>query len=108
MAEQLNLKVGGYDSGPDYQSRVNELRNAFAYRLDTNYAKIDRIEHQEIEGFKQRVLDTEYWGRTIGEWKRLFSLRSLTSRMLVDYLYNALGDHLGSDLTRCASRRLIP
>ena len=108
MAERLDLRVGGYDSGPDYQARVIQLRNAFAYRLDTNYAKIDRIEHQGIEDFKQLVFDTEYRGRTIGDWQRFFSSKTLSSRALVDALYDALGDHLGSELASCVSKRLIP
>ena len=108
MAERLGLTAGGYDSRPEYQARVNELRNAFAYRLDTNYAKIDRIEHRGIEDFKQQVLDTVYWGRTIRDWQRFFSSRSLSSHALVDALHDALGGHLGSELASCASRRLIP
>lgn len=38
------------------------------YRLDTNYAKIDRIGHTEIEAFKNHVLMTSFHGKTIKQW----------------------------------------
>jgi hypothetical protein len=43
----------------------------FGYRLDTNFAKMDRIEHAGIEQFKQRVLLTELAGLTVREWSRV-------------------------------------
>jgi hypothetical protein len=47
------------------------LLGKFVYRLDTNYAKLDRIEHKEIEAFKQQVLDKEYQGKTIKQWSNV-------------------------------------
>ena len=110
-AKELELFRGGYQSGYDYRSRVNQLRSAFRYRLDTNFSKIDRIEHAGIEDFKQKVYDTEFWGRTIGDWNGLFNpnRRTIQNRQkLVDTLCDALGDHLGPELTSHASKRLIP
>ena len=49
------------------------LQGQFVYRLDTNYAKIDRIEHEDIENFKAKVLNTVFQGKTIKEWSRLLS-----------------------------------
>ena len=45
----------------------------FPYRLDTNFAKMDRIVHGDIEAFKDRVYKTVFHGRTIGAWNRLLS-----------------------------------
>ena len=45
------------------------------YRLDTNYAKIDRIEHVEIEKFKEKVLQQQFNGRTIDQWSRILSTK---------------------------------
>ena len=56
-----------------YQELLRELVARFPYRLDTNFAKMDRIVHPEIEAFKDRVYGTEFHGRTIGAWNRLLS-----------------------------------
>jgi hypothetical protein len=45
----------------------------FPYRLDTNFAKMDRIGHPGIETFKERVLGTLIHGLTIGRWSALLS-----------------------------------
>ncbi|MDR2990473.1 MAG: hypothetical protein LBU72_00825 [Burkholderiaceae bacterium] len=58
---------------PVYQRKLRELIARFPYRLDTNFAKIDRIVHTEIETFKDKVLGTCFHGMTIGEWNRLLS-----------------------------------
>lgn len=59
----------------EYQQQLNELLARFPYRLDTNFAKMDRIVHSEIEEFKKRVLGTNYNGMRIGAWLRLFASR---------------------------------
>jgi hypothetical protein len=56
-----------------YQQLLRELISRFPYRLDTNFAKMDRIVHPEIEAFKDRVYGTEFHGRSIGAWNRLLS-----------------------------------
>lgn len=64
------------------------MTNRFRYRLDTNFAKMDRIEHDEIEAFKTKVLATLVHGRTILEWRKvLFSGRKEKRReVLSEYL----------------------
>jgi hypothetical protein len=57
----------------DYQRLLRTLIARYPYRLDTNFAKIDRIAHKEVEKFKTRVLNTSYNGMTVREWARLFS-----------------------------------
>jgi len=62
-----------YKPTSDYQALLRQLINRYPYRLDTNFAKMDRIEHAGIEAFKQRVMRTPFHGQTIGEWGRLLS-----------------------------------
>lgn len=56
---------------------TKHLRQNLNYRLDTNFAKIDRIRHDDVEEFKTRNLDREYLGRTFREWRQI--LRDLKS-----------------------------
>ena len=57
-----------YDTGAEYQRKLKLLQGSVQYRLDTNYAKIDRIMHSEIEAFKARTLGKKIFGLTIKEW----------------------------------------
>lgn len=61
-----------YKPTPEYQLQLRELFGRFNYRLDTNYAKMDRIVHAELEAFKARVMQTKVHGLTVREWERLF------------------------------------
>jgi hypothetical protein len=62
-----------YSTTHEYQTRLATLMAQFPYRLDTNFAKMDRIVHPEIERFKRSTHDTVIHGRTIGAWNRLLS-----------------------------------
>ncbi|ATB57661.1 hypothetical protein [Xanthomonas citri] len=62
-----------YSPAHDYQTLLAQLMARFPYRLDTNFAKMDRIVHSEIEAFKRRTYGTTLHGRTIGDWNRLLS-----------------------------------
>jgi hypothetical protein len=53
------------------------LRQNLAYREETNFAKLDRIDHGGIEDFKSRILNMGYRGRSVAAWIQV--LRSLTS-----------------------------
>lgn len=70
----------------EYQALLRQLINRFPYRLDTNYAKMDRIAHAGIEEFKRLVLGKTVHGLTIGEWGRLLSVGSdaVIGRTLAD------------------------
>lgn len=57
-----------YKTNAAYQSKLKQLQAKVKYRLDTNYAKIDRIEHEEIESFKAVVMNRVMFGRTIKQW----------------------------------------
>ncbi len=71
IVESWGLDSSGYQTTVEYQALLRELQGAFPYRLDTNFAKMDRITHSEIENFKQRVLSQNLHGHTIREWNRL-------------------------------------
>lgn len=62
-----------YSPTASYQRKLHDLLGQFEYRLDTNYAKIDRIEHGGIETFKKHVLNKEYQGKTIKQWSDILS-----------------------------------
>ncbi|ECE4235551.1 hypothetical protein LWN49_003488 [Salmonella enterica] len=62
-----------YSPSSDYQELLRILISRYPYRLDTNFAKMDRIVHPQIEAFKTRVHDTLFHGKTIGEWNKLLS-----------------------------------
>lgn len=62
-----------YQAKPEYQQKLRQLIARYPYRLDTNFAKMDRIAHRGIEEFKTRILGTKYNGMKIGEWARLLS-----------------------------------
>lgn len=62
-----------YSTSKSYQSKLKDLQGKIKYRLDTNYAKIDRIEHSGIEEFKRRVLATEIDGHSVKFWSQKIS-----------------------------------
>ena len=62
-----------YDPSPEYQKMVRQLLKRYDYRPDTNFAKMDRIEHEGIETFKSRVLNKSQFGLKIRDWSKLFS-----------------------------------
>jgi len=54
----------------NYQRKIKGLLGKYPYRLDTNFAKMDRIKHPGLEKFKARMLATEISGKTILEWSK--------------------------------------
>jgi len=67
-----------YSTSQEYQNKLQSLLGNFTYRLDTNFAKMDRIRHASLEEFKLRVLGTEYKGNTIRQWSRILSRQDAT------------------------------
>lgn len=87
-----------YSPTREYQRRLQELRSQFNYRLDTNYAKMDRIMHAGIEEFKTRVENTSANGLPVTEWKRLLDFEDRNSKKQAKKeaaLRKALADQLG-------------
>lgn len=89
IVKEWGPKGGRYDPHPEYQTRLRELTGRFKYRLDTNYAKMDRIVHPGIEEFKSRVMKTTVHGRTVQAWSRL--LCSENDLEIADALKSQLG-----------------
>ncbi len=78
-----------YSTSAEYQEQLRTLLRNYDYRLDTNFAKMDRIRHDGIEEFKTRVHSTVYKGLTVGEWNKLLSRGSEKD------VATALETHLG-------------
>lgn len=76
-AQKIVAKWGAegrvYQPTPEYQVQLRKLIANFKYRLDTNFAKMDRIVHPEIEAFKNSIYNTNFHGIPIGAWNRLLS-----------------------------------
>jgi len=60
-----------FNSGEAYQTRLKTLIGKYNYRLDTNFAKIDRIEHVGLEKFKTNVVEMSVHNKTIRNWQEL-------------------------------------
>lgn len=69
-----------YRPTSDYQIQLRQLIAEFPYRLDTNFAKIDRIMHNDIEAFKKQVLDRQAHGLSIKEWSHILYRESNAER----------------------------
>ena len=80
------------------QALVKDLMNEGQYRLDTNFAKIDRINHPGIERFKSSVLALDHRGRTNREWQKLLRdlgndlqpLKQKQAELVIKDIYNEL------------------
>ena len=64
---------GDYNLEEKFQHKLCELFKRYKYRLDTNYAKIDRIQHIAIEDFKTKMLNTDFYGLSILDWSKIIS-----------------------------------
>jgi hypothetical protein len=65
-------KRNGDPHAPENQAYALELMNRLVYRLDTNFAKIDRVGNKDVEEFKTKILASKYLGKTIAQWKTIF------------------------------------
>ena len=77
--EKAKLSVRGWPGGTAYdtdsatQGRIRELVSRFTYRAETNFAKIDRINHAPLEVFKRQVLQQVVCGKAVESWSALFA-----------------------------------
>jgi hypothetical protein len=60
-----------YSPTANYQAMLRQLIAQFPYRLDTNYAKMDRIVHPGLEEFKTQVGNTVVHGMRVRDWEKL-------------------------------------
>ncbi|MFH7028784.1 MAG: hypothetical protein ACHBN1_26160 [Heteroscytonema crispum UTEX LB 1556] len=88
IVESWGIEGKIYKPTRDYQQLLRELLIRYKYRLDTNFAKMDRIVHSGIEEFKQRVYGIKVSGMTVGQWNKLLSSRKEDSikKSLQNYL----------------------
>lgn len=76
-----------YKPTREYQEKLRQLVARFNYRDETNFAKIDRIGHAELERFKNRVHETVWHGQSIYAWSQaLFSRKSSVAEAAVKKL----------------------
>lgn len=62
-----------YSPTAEYQAKLRELIQGFTYRLDTNYAKMDRIGHDGIDSFARKVYAMPFHGRSVADWSAILS-----------------------------------
>jgi hypothetical protein len=100
-ARRVAMTSAGYRVEPhtsEAQALALELMNSYRYRLDTNFAKIERIDNQDIERFKAHMLATIHEGRTVSSWTRLLrdlnlevgSAREINAARAISLIYDAL------------------
>ncbi len=88
-----------YAPTPAYQAQLRQLMNRFPYRLDTNFAKMDRIVHSDIEDFKLRVLNTHVQGLTVAQWSRLlYKSSDAAIRQTLEARFDIRGEDDGETL----------
>jgi hypothetical protein len=74
IVESWGKDGAAYKPNREYQDLLRQLIGRFPYRLDTNFAKMDRIGHPELEKFKDRVIESNWHGQSIYAWAQaLFS-----------------------------------
>lgn len=57
---------------PAGQAESSRLMAALEYRLDTNFAKIDRVGNPDVEAFKKKIMASKYLGKSFAQWKTVF------------------------------------
>ncbi|MFC7941631.1 hypothetical protein ACFUPZ_00070 [Microbacterium oxydans] len=58
---------------PTAQAEAVDLMNKLVYRLDTNFAKIDRVGNADVEAFKKKILAERYLGKSFAQWIKVFA-----------------------------------
>jgi hypothetical protein len=90
--------VGKASHRPESQALVKKLMASAQYRLDTNFAKIDRIDHPNIESFKSAVLGSSHRGRSNRDWQKLLGdlanddkkLEQVQAALVIKEIYDEL------------------
>ncbi len=87
---------------PASQAQALDLMNKLTYRLDTNFAKIDRVANPDVERFKAAILSERYLGKTFTQWKRIFrdlnDLKNDSARIAAEeVIVNLYGDMLRAE-----------
>lgn len=90
IVKSWGAKGKSYSHPLDYQLKLKALLGKYPYRLDTNFAKIDRIMHSGLEKFKTRVLSTKILDYTVTEWSKAISEEN--EEKLNKFLFETLAD----------------
>jgi hypothetical protein len=72
LVESWGKDGSTYQPTQEYQALLRQLQSRYKYRLDTNFAKIDRIAHPEIEAFKRTIYNTTFHGMTVQQWLKIY------------------------------------
>lgn len=73
-----------YSQDRTYQGLLRQLMERFPYRLDTNFAKMDRILLPSLESFKKEILGMIYLDRPIQSWAK--SINSQDEKSILSLL----------------------
>ncbi len=60
FAASLGVTSANYSPDPTYQALLRQLAGRFPYRLETNFAKMDRIQLASLEAYKTHILDSTF------------------------------------------------
>lgn len=86
VVESWGYEKGIYNHSDEFQQKIIELLGSYRYRLDTNFAKMNRIQHAELNEFKNKVLNTDILGHKIKKWSKLIGNNETNIAKLVDDL----------------------
>ncbi|MFQ6573200.1 hypothetical protein [Pseudomonas sp. UM16] len=93
LLESWGADAKKYSPSAEYQQKLKILTGRFDYRLDTNFAKLDRVGHAGVEAFAKSIYAMEYHGMTIGQWNKL--LRGMKTEKGTAALKTALTEKFG-------------
>lgn len=86
---KMENSIMEYSPEFQFQQQLKAILNRFPYRLDTNFAKIDRIKHSGLEVFKKKVLNFEMYGNSLKNWSRSLANGDEIS---INYLKNQMSN----------------
>lgn len=86
LVREMGVGRGTYSPTANYQTMLRQLVTRFTYRLDTNYAKMDRIVHPQLEAFKRRVGETVVRDMRLKDWDSLLRSTDRAQKALVKAL----------------------
>lgn len=78
-----------YRPTTDYSNLLISLQQKYDYRLDTNYAKLNRIKNHNIDDFKNKVYDSYFHGMKICDWKKLLSSKN-DNKLIEEFIKNGI------------------
>lgn len=71
LLKNSGISLDDYKINPTTIAVMQKLRADFPYRLDTNFAKINRIENQGVNDFKKKIFSEIMFGHPISYWTKI-------------------------------------